>query len=100
MQIKVTIANDGLEAEEMFKKTRFNLVLMDIDMPNKNGIDAMLSIKEYEIENERKTPIIALTANVISGDREKYLEKGFDGYLEKPIDTQELTKTLKKFFAN
>jgi signal transduction histidine kinase/CheY-like chemotaxis protein len=100
MMIRVTIAKDGVEAEEMFKTVKADLVLMDIDMPNKNGLDAMLSIKKFEREKKNKTPIIALTANVISGDREKYLEKGFDGYLEKPIDTQELTKTLSKFFAN
>ena len=95
MNIKVSIANDGLEAEDMCKKHKYDLVLMDINMPNKNGIESMLAIKEYEIGNISKTPIIALTANAVSGDKEEYLKYGFDGYLAKPIDNAELAKVLK-----
>jgi len=97
-EIDVTIANDGLEAQNIFKKEIFDLVLMDINMPNQNGIDSMLEIKEYEKDKKTFTPIIALTANAVSGDKEMYLEKGFDAYLAKPIDIQELTKVLDEYF--
>ena len=96
LDIDVTIANDGLEAQEIFKKGIFDLVLMDINMPNQNGIDSMLDIKEYEKTKQSLTPIIALTANAVSGDKEMYLQKGFDAYLAKPLDMDELMKVLNK----
>jgi len=99
MEIDVTIADDGLIAETLFKDTHFDMVLMDINMPNKNGIEAMKAIKEYEEENNKKRiPIIALTANAISGDRQKYIADGFDEYIAKPLDIKELEKILKLFF--
>ncbi len=97
MNIDISMANDGVEAVEIFKKESFDVVLMDINMPNKNGIDAMLEIKEYEKNQPKKTPIVSLTANATSGDKEKYLQEGFDAYLAKPIDNQELVKILQKF---
>jgi len=98
LDINVTIANDGLEAQDMFKKEVFDLVLMDINMPNQNGIDSMLDIKEYEKSKESFTPIIALTANAVSGDKEMYLKKGFDDYVAKPIEIDELVKVLRTHF--
>ncbi|MBN2782460.1 MAG: response regulator [Campylobacterales bacterium] len=96
----VVIAQDGLEVEEMFQKDTFDIVLMDINMPNKNGTEAMLAIKEYEKKlNINPTPIVALTANAVSGDREKYIKQGFDNYLAKPIDIKELTKILNQYIA-
>ena len=96
MDIEVAIANDGVEALEMFKKDKFDMVLMDINMPNKNGIEAMIDIKDYE--QSLKTPIIALTANAVSGDKEKYLDLGFDDYIAKPIENEELVRVLQKYF--
>ena len=91
------VANDGIEAESMFENGNYDIVLMDINMPNKNGLDAMLDIKEYESNNsDNKTPIIAVTANAIEGDKEMYLKKGFDGYLSKPVNQDELNNILKK----
>ena len=97
MDIDITMANDGLEAENYFKKEKYDMVFMDINMPNKNGLEAMKSIKEYQKDFENKTPIIALTANAVSGDREKYIEEGFDDYLAKPINNESLITILKKY---
>ena len=66
-------------------------------MPNKNGIEALHDIKEYEKSTDIKVPIIALTANAVGGDREKYIEEGFDDYVAKPIDNEELIKVLRKY---
>jgi len=96
MEIEVVIANDGVEAVEISKMKEFDMILMDINMPNKNGIEAMIDIKASE--QSEKTPIIALTANAVSGDKEKYIGLGFDDYVAKPIELEELVKVLKKYF--
>jgi len=97
--IDVSMANDGVEAENIFKIDKFDLVLMDINMPKKNGQEAMKNIKEYEkVQGFISTPIVALTANAVSGDRENYLDAGFDEYLAKPIDSSELLRVLTKYF--
>ena len=95
MDIEVTVANDGLEAEELFEPKKFDLILMDINMPNKNGSEAMQSIKE----RDKTIPIIALTANSINGDREKYIAEGFDDYISKPIDVNTLEAVLVNSFS-
>ncbi|QSZ42905.1 response regulator [Sulfurimonas aquatica] len=92
-EIDVTIANDGVEAVELSKAQEFDLILMDINMPNKNGSEAMKDIKQ----RGDKTPIVALTANAVAGDKQKYLEEGFDDYLAKPIDNAEFQKVLIKY---
>ena len=93
MNLDVTMANDGVEAEELFKQEGFTLVLMDINMPNKNGIEAMHTIKKIKPE----IPVVAVTANSVAGDREKYLEEGFDDYLSKPIDNSALNRVIQKY---
>jgi len=96
MDLDVKIAQDGVEAESMFLEENFDIVLMDINMPNKNGIEAMQGIRAYDTKSHM-TPIIAVTANAVSGDKEKYLKEGFDDYLSKPIDNDELESILQKF---
>ncbi len=93
MNLEVIMANDGLEVIELFEQEDVALVLMDINMPNKNGIEAMLQIKEQN----KNIPIIALTANAIAGDKQKYLDEGFDNYLPKPIENDILLRMLKKY---
>ena len=89
------VANDGLEAIAIYDPLKHQLVLMDENMPNLNGLEAMKVIREkYKKET---TPIIALTANTMKGDRERFLSLGMDEYLPKPIDEDELHKTLKSF---
>jgi len=96
--LEYTIANNGLEAVEIFKKEKFDLVLMDENMPELNGIEAMKQIKEYENMNSLVlTPIVALTASVLDSDKEMFMNAGMDGFVGKPIDTNELESELSKF---
>jgi len=89
------IANDGLEAVEIYKNNNYDIVLMDENMPNMCGIDATRIINEYENKNNLiHTPIIALTANALKGDRERFLKAGMDEYITKPIDKDKLNKIL------
>jgi len=96
--LQYKIANNGLEAVSMFKKEKFDLVLMDENMPELNGIGAMKLIKEYEKEKKLTfTPIIALTASVLDTDKEKFINAGMDGFVGKPIDNMEMINELSKF---
>jgi signal transduction histidine kinase len=89
------MANDGVEAIEKFKTGRYDLILMDENMPNLGGMDATKEILKIERENALPhTPVISLTANALQGDRERFLEAGFDDYLAKPIDQELLLKTM------
>jgi len=91
------MAHDGLEAIEKFKNGKFDLILMDENMPNLNGTEATKEILKMEAEQGLEhTPIISLTANALKGDREMFLASGFDDYLSKPIDPQKLLKTMKR----
>ncbi len=95
LQLHFQIANDGLEAIKMFKAGRYDLILMDENMPNLNGIEATKRIRELENKNDLTyTPIIALTANALKGDRERFLESGMDEYLTKPISKEKLYETM------
>ena len=95
LNLTFDIANDGLEAVEKFKENRYDAVLMDENMPNMNGIEAAKKILEIERERDLKhTPIIALTANALKGDRERFLEAGMDEYLSKPVDKVKLSIVL------
>ena len=93
--LEVVIANDGLEAIEAFKKETFSIILMDENMPNMNGIEATIQIRKLEQGN--KTPIVAVTANALSGERERFLDAGMDDYVSKPIDSLELKRVLVRF---
>ena len=89
------IANDGLEAVDKVKNNRYDLILMDENMPNMNGIEASNIIRKFE--HTKDIVIIAVTANALKGDREKFLENGMDDYISKPIDTDELEKIIRKW---
>ncbi|QKI89719.1 hybrid sensor histidine kinase/response regulator [Thiomicrorhabdus xiamenensis] len=92
------IANDGLEALEQAKNRRFDLILMDENMPNLNGIEATRQIREHEKQSgAHRQHIVALTANAMTGDRERFIEAGMDEYLTKPVNIGELTKVFEKF---
>ena len=95
MNISFDVASDGMEAIDSFKANTYDAILMDENMPNMNGIEATRHI--LSIEKEKKlvhTPIIALTANALKGDKEKFLKAGMDEYLKKPIDKTKLNETL------
>ncbi|HHC11005.1 MAG TPA: PAS domain-containing sensor histidine kinase, partial [Campylobacterales bacterium] len=91
--INPTFAFNGLEAVEKAKENSYDLIFMDINMPQMNGIDATKKLRELNIQ----IPIIALTANALEGDREKYLAQGMNCYISKPIDINELDKILKSY---
>lgn len=86
-----TIAIDGLEALKAFPKEHFDLILMDENMPNMRGIEAMKEIRKLPGGN---LPIVALTANNMLGDREHFLNEGMDDFLPKPISVERLRTTL------
>ena len=89
-------AKDGQEAIDMFKVNRIDLVLMDLQLPIIDGYTATRELKKIN----SAIPIIAQTAHVMSGEREKCMEAGCDGYLAKPIRLQILMETLSNFLNN
>jgi PAS domain S-box-containing protein len=90
----VTVANNGREALDTLERETFDLVLMDLQMPVLSGLEAAALIREKEKTTGEHLRIIALTANAMSGDREKCLAAGMDGYLSKPIRVNELMAVL------
>jgi two-component system, sensor histidine kinase and response regulator len=95
----VKVANNGREAVETLEKEKFDLVLMDVQMPEMDGLEATATIREKEKESLERLPVIALTAHAMKGDREKCLAVGMDGYLTKPIRPQELDELLRIYVA-
>jgi CheY-like chemotaxis protein len=93
--IKVTIANNGKEAIETIKKTKFNLALMDVQMPVMDGFEATAEIRKDS--QHKDLPIIAMTAQVMTDDREKCLEVGMNDYVSKPIEINDLFSTIIKW---
>ncbi|KPA09409.1 multi-sensor hybrid histidine kinase, partial [Candidatus Magnetomorum sp. HK-1] len=95
----VTIANNGREAINLVKNNEFDAVLMDIQMPEMDGLTATKRIREFQTISS-KIPIIAMTAHAIKGEKEKYLETGMDDYISKPVDNIELFKVLSKWIKH
>jgi len=89
-------AKNGEECLLALQQGTFDLVLMDIQMPVMNGEDALLEIRRKEQETAIHLPVIAVTANSMRGDKERFLGLGFDGYVSKPLTTRELTDEMKK----
>ena len=92
---RIVEAKDGLEAVSLYVSEKPDLILMDIQMPNMNGIDATKEIRKLEIDSE--VPIIALTAGNMSGEREKCLESGMSDFMVKPLVKQDLVKMFHKW---
>jgi CheY-like chemotaxis protein len=90
----VTVANNGLEAVSAVAQQTFDLVLMDIQMPEMNGFEATEAIRQQESQGGGHLPILALTARALKGDRERCLEAGMDGYVSKPIRQDELYQAI------
>jgi TMAO reductase system sensor TorS len=90
----VTVANDGREAVERWHAAPFDLVLMDVQMPEMDGFEAVAAIRAAELETGTRTPVIALTAHAMSGDRERCLAAGMDGYLTKPVKLAQLVEAI------
>ena len=101
MGLDVSLASDGEEAFQKVKDENFDLIFMDIQMPVLDGIEATHEILEYEKSlNKDHTPIIALTANALTGDRERLLEAGFDEYTTKPLVRSEIISILDKYLRD
>jgi PAS domain S-box-containing protein len=96
---RVHVAVNGLEAVQALNKERFDLVLMDLQMPEMGGVEATAAIRQNEKSRGLHTPIIALTASTTKGDREECLASGMDGYLTKPIRPLELDELLDSHMA-
>ena len=93
------IANDGIEAIESVQNQHYDLVLMDENMPNLNGIEATKQIRNKG-GKFTNLPIIALTANAITGDREKFINAGMNDYLTKPVNIKELERVFSSYLIN
>lgn len=96
---KVDIARNGQEAIDMYNQHNYDLVLMDVQMPVLDGYEATQYIREIEssvLKNSSPTPIIALTANAMKGDKEKCLEAGMNEYLSKPFTPNDLVAIIRK----
>lgn len=91
----IEIANNGKEALDKFGTSRFDIILMDIQMPIMNGIVATKKIREIEASSTSHTPIIAITANALLGDKEECLAAGMDDYISKPFQIEVLIQKMK-----
>jgi CheY-like chemotaxis protein len=97
---EVVIVPNGVEAVEQARGGRFDLVLMDCQMPELDGYEATMKIREWEEKQGRaRLTIIAMTANAMSGDRERCLEAGMDDFVSKPVNLKALGATLKRWAA-
>lgn len=95
-KVKIITAQDGVSAIDCCKEDpAIDLILMDVRLPRLNGREAMLEIKKFR----PNLPIIAQTAFAMSGDKEKYLESGFDGYISKPIIMDEILTIISSFLT-
>ena len=94
--IRVTTASNGIEAVHYTSQTKFDIIFMDIDMPQKNGIEATKEIKD-SMNINKLTPVVALTAMVMEGDKEKILKSGLDDYMPKPLSREKLEEILNKY---
>jgi signal transduction histidine kinase/ActR/RegA family two-component response regulator len=92
----VTVVNNGREAVDAMQRERFDLVLMDVQMPEMDGFEATAAIRRMEQDTGRRVRIVAMTAHAMSGDRENCLAAGMDDYLSKPIDQRTLYAVVEQ----
>jgi two-component system, sensor histidine kinase and response regulator len=92
----VVIAKNGREALAALEKEQFDIVLMDVQMPEMNGFEATAAIREQEKTTGKHIPILAMTAHAMKGDKEKCLDSGMDGYISKPINAKEFFEALDR----
>ena len=90
----VTVANDGVEAVAAVREGEFDVVLMDVQMPNMDGLEAAAAIRALERGTTRHVPIVAMTARAMKGDQERCLAAGMDGYISKPIQPGRMMEAI------
>ena len=93
------MVSDGQQVLEAIKRERFELILMDVQMPIMGGMEATVKVRELEMMTGTHVPIIALTAHAMEGDRKRFLAAGMDDYLSKPIDPQALHVILQRWLV-
>jgi CheY-like chemotaxis protein len=94
---EAVLVADGASAVERFCSGKFDLVLMDGQMPVMNGIDATKSIRDFEAQGAKRVPIVALSASSLEVDVQKFLGAGMDGFLAKPVSQTALENVLSKW---
>lgn len=97
---EIDFADNGRQALEAVQAARYDIVLMDVQMPEMDGLEATQAIRELPDPAVARLPIIALTANAMRGDREKYIEAGMDDYLSKPISPDTLLATVTRYLRD
>ncbi len=93
---EVVLAENGREALEALAKAEFDVVLMDVQMPEMDGFEATSAIRKIEIATRNHIPIVAMTARTMIGDRERCLAAGMDDYASKPIGERALLEVIDK----
>ena len=96
----MTVVGTGREAVEAHQQGDFDLILMDIQMPELDGLAATKAIRQREQGTDQHVLILAMTAHAMSGDRQACLDAGMDGYLSKPIRIDDLTTAINKLTQN
>jgi two-component system, sensor histidine kinase and response regulator len=94
---RVVVAGNGREALAVLEREDFDLVLMDVQMPEMSGLEAAERIREKEGSSGRRLPIVAMTASAMLGDEEKCLQAGMDGYISKPVRAEELAALVETY---
>jgi CheY-like chemotaxis protein len=94
---RVTVASNGRQALDRWTAQPFDLILMDVQMPEIDGLEATAVIRAREVKTGEHIPIIALTAHAMKGDQERCLATGMDAYLSKPIIGRQLTEMISRY---
>ena len=97
---RVVIANNGVEALQMLEQNKFDVVFMDVQMPEMDGLAATRELRRREANTNTHVPVVAMTAHAMKGDRENCLDAGMDDYLGKPIRLRDVALKLEELFAN
>jgi two-component system sensor histidine kinase/response regulator len=95
----VTVVGDGRQAVEAYREAHFDVVLMDVQMPEMDGFEALKAIRTLEGESGQRTPVVALTAHAMAEDRDRCLAAGMDGFLSKPLSGARLQETIEQLLS-
>ncbi len=96
LRLVVEVVDNGREALERWQQGGIDLILMDVQMPEMGGIEALRLLRQQQQAMTQHAPVIALTAHALRGDAERLLDQGFDGYLSKPLHLKSLVAELKR----